>query len=662
MLRRLLTRWVKIQPTAPIRRKPLAGRSLRLETLEDREVPSVTLGTINQPTIPNNKPIFIPVNVTSTPAGAVTTTVSSDSANVAASIVTGGQSVRFDVTGTDSNGIAFSGSITVRLFANAAPNAAQRMIDLVNSGYYTGKTFPRIINNFTIQGGGTTTSDNSPLPSFPDEFNADFTFDSPGVLAFANSGDDTNNSQFFITDPKTLLAQRHTDLNFNYSIVGILTDGFDIYQKMITTPVSSNGSGETSAPNNPITITGATVFSDTKNAVIELKPTSGFGTGTANITVSANDGTGATPQSFAVAGVADGVNSPPFISTPVPNQTTVAGTAVSFNVAVTDIDGDPTTIAVKDSAFSTTTIPNATVTIDQTTKRVTITPAANFTGTITFKVGVRPTSASDTAANYDTQVVTLTVTAAPPTPGTTPGTFTAQGSAAGTTSIVTVLNADGSVRFSKSVFAPAFLGGVRVAIGDVNGDGVKDVIAVPGFGGAGVVLVLDSTTGNVVRTLTLYANDFRGGLFLEVGDSRNLGYDQVLVGAGNTGGPRITLLDLKLNTVLLNIFTTDFTTRGGVGSLDISDVFRNKGQDIVVGSGPSNSPLVSVFNATTGQRIGSFAPGTTFDTSGIRVRAGDQDATTGVRPLFVAPFLSPPGGFETRFDPAQFMNPDSPTG
>ena len=156
MLRRLLTRWANTQPTAPIRRKPLAGRSLRLETLEDREVPSVTLGTINQPTIPNNKPIFIPVNVTSTPAGAVTTTVSSDSANVAASIVTGGQSVRFDVTGTDSNGVAFSGSITVRLFANAAPNAAQRMIDLVNSGYYTGKTFPRIINNFTIQGGGTS--------------------------------------------------------------------------------------------------------------------------------------------------------------------------------------------------------------------------------------------------------------------------------------------------------------------------------------------------------------------------------------------------------------------------------------------------------------------------------------------------------------------------
>src|SRR5207247_1763941 len=158
------------------------------------------------------------------------------------------------------------------------------------------------------QGGGTSTSDNSPLASFADQFNADFTFDSPGVLAMANSGDDTNNSQFFITDPKVALAQRHTDLNFNYSIVGILTDGFDIYQKIITTPVVAGNGGEVSSPTNPVTITGATVFTDSKNAVIELKPTSSFGTGTANITVTADDGTGSTPESFAVAGVDDGVN------------------------------------------------------------------------------------------------------------------------------------------------------------------------------------------------------------------------------------------------------------------------------------------------------------------------------------------------------------------
>ncbi|HXD85218.1 MAG TPA: hypothetical protein VN641_01910, partial [Urbifossiella sp.] len=81
MLRRLLR-----SPISP-KLKNKATRLLRLESLEAREVPSVTLGTISQPTIPNDKPIFIPVNVTSTPDGAVSTTVASDNPNVAASVV-----------------------------------------------------------------------------------------------------------------------------------------------------------------------------------------------------------------------------------------------------------------------------------------------------------------------------------------------------------------------------------------------------------------------------------------------------------------------------------------------------------------------------------------------------------------------------------------------
>ena len=71
------------------------------EALEAREVPAVTLGTISQPQIPNDVPVFVPVNVTSIPAGTVTTTVTTDNANVSASVLTGGRSVRFDVSGVD---------------------------------------------------------------------------------------------------------------------------------------------------------------------------------------------------------------------------------------------------------------------------------------------------------------------------------------------------------------------------------------------------------------------------------------------------------------------------------------------------------------------------------------------------------------------------------
>ncbi len=657
MLRRLLSR-------SPISAKlnHKATRLLRLESLEAREVPSVTLGTISQPTIPNDKPIFIPVNVTSTPDGAVSTTVASDNPNVAASVVSGGQSVRFTVSGTDASGVPFTGSLTVRLFTDSAPDAAQRILDLVNSGFFIGKNFPRVLNNFMIQGGGTSTSDNSPLPAFNDEFNPDFTFDSPGILAMANSGNDTNNSQFFITDPKDLLAQRSQNLNFRFTIVGILTDGFDTYQKIITTPVQDNGHGEVSAPKSPITITGATAFTDTSNAVIELKPNSSFGSGTANITVTASDASGPTTQSFAVAGVNDGVDSPPFITTPIPDQTTTAGVPVTFHVPITDISGDPTTIAVKDPAFSTTTITNATVTVDQINGTVTVTPTAGFTGQIQFKVGVRETSATDTTANYDTQLVTLTVNAASTTPTPTSGTFTAQGSAPGSLPTVTVLNADGSVRWTKTVFDPSFTGGVRVAQGDVTGDGTPDVVAVPGFGGSGEILVLDSATGNIVRTATVFANDYRGGLFVAVGDALHLGYSQVAVGAGDSGGPRVTVLDFKQSKGLLDFYAGNPSSRGGVGSLAVSDMFKGAGQDIVAGSGVNQPPAVFIFQAFNHNLIGSFTAGDPNNRTGIVVDVTPANAQNGDRSLFIAPLAAAAGTTQQQYNPWQFMDPANPVG
>ena len=64
---------------------------------------------------------------------------------------------------------------------------------------------------------------------------------------------------------------------------------------------------------------------------------------------------------------------------------------------------------------------------------------------------------------------------------------------------------------------------------------------------------------------------------------------------------------------------------------------------------------------TTGQAtIPAAASG--FDTSGLRARTGDMNTTTNVRPIFVAPLLSPIGTTETQFDPAGFMDPAKPTG
>jgi hypothetical protein len=121
------------------------------------------------------------------------------------------------------------------------------------------------------------------------------------------------------------------------------------------------------------------------------------------------------------------------------------------------------------------------------------------------------------------------------------------------------------------------------------------------------------------------------------------------------------VLDLKTNKVLVNFFAGSSAGRGGVGSLDLADVFKDKGQDIIVGSGSNLTPTVDVYNATTAQRIGTI-PATMFDASGLRARAGELNTTTNVRPIFVAPMLAPAGAPETQFDPAAFMDPNNPTG
>ncbi len=95
------------------------------------------------------------------------------------------------------------GNITLQLYPKVAPLAVENFLGLVKKGYYNHTIFHRIIKNFMIQGGDPTGTGmggasiwNKP---FKDEFKQGYTFDHAGVLAMANSGPNTNESQFFIT-------------------------------------------------------------------------------------------------------------------------------------------------------------------------------------------------------------------------------------------------------------------------------------------------------------------------------------------------------------------------------------------------------------------------------------------------------------------------------
>ena len=104
------------------------------------------------------------------------------------------------------------GNININLFNKEAPLTIANFINLVNRNFYDNLIFHRVIDDFMIQGGcpiGTGTGD--PGYKFKDEFSPSLKHDKPGVLSMANSGRNTNGSQFFITHLETpWLDNKHT--------------------------------------------------------------------------------------------------------------------------------------------------------------------------------------------------------------------------------------------------------------------------------------------------------------------------------------------------------------------------------------------------------------------------------------------------------------------
>ena len=122
------------------------------------------------------------------------------------------------------------GIIEIKLMPEVAPKACENFTKLVEKGYYNGLIFHRVIKGFMIQGGdptGTGTGGQSVWGGpFKDEFNSKVGFDSPGILAMANSGPNTNGSQFFITTANT------SWLNMHHTIFGKVVSGYDAVEKI----------------------------------------------------------------------------------------------------------------------------------------------------------------------------------------------------------------------------------------------------------------------------------------------------------------------------------------------------------------------------------------------------------------------------------------------
>ena len=115
------------------------------------------------------------------------------------------------------------GTIKLQLHDDKVPKTVENFEKLVGQGYYDGLKFHRVIADFMVQGGcpqGTGTG--GPGYTFEDEFHTELTHDAHGILSMANSGPNTNGSQFFITHvPTPWLDNKH-------SVFGRVMEGQDV--------------------------------------------------------------------------------------------------------------------------------------------------------------------------------------------------------------------------------------------------------------------------------------------------------------------------------------------------------------------------------------------------------------------------------------------------
>jgi uncharacterized repeat protein (TIGR01451 family) len=267
---------------------------------------------------------------------------------------------------------------------------------------------------------------------------------------------------------------------------------------------------------------------------------------------------------------------------------------------------------------------------------------ATFTVTaqISFMAGSAPLSNTATIASSTTDPNPANNSATVVT-AVNPILIFATGSDAGSVALVNVYNAQTqALIFSEAPFGFAFRGGVRVAVGDINGDGVPDVICAAGAGGLPEVAVYDGTTGALIRVFFAFGvtgpagisnspgsgvlMPFSGGLYVAAGDVNGDGLSDIVVGAGPGGGPQVEVFDGKTGAVQGNFYAFAPNFSGGV-RVAVGDTAGGNLANIICGAGPGGvGPLVQLFDGRSFTSLGTLlAFGTTVFTGGVYVASGD---------------------------------------
>lgn len=179
-----------------------------------------------------------------------------------------------------------------------------------------------------------------------------------------------------------------------------------------------------------------------------------------------------------------------------------------------------------------------------------------------------------------------------------------------------------------------FRGGINIAVGDIEGDGLSEIAVAPMSGGAPHVRIFGLRDGSIIPTtesFMAYAETFRGGIAISIGDIDSDGIGDIITSPTSNGGPHIRVFgvrDKRYVPVTLGIMAYAESFRGGINST-VGDVTNNGRDEILTGIVSAGGPHIRIFGIGRGKGVELLSPGfMAYDSSsrgGVAVAAIDTN-------------------------------------
>lgn len=188
---------------------------------------------------------------------------------------------------------------------------------------------------------------------------------------------------------------------------------------------------------------------------------------------------------------------------------------------------------------------------------------------------------------------------------------------------VSIYETDGSLHVTFAPYGETYKKGINISLGDIENDGSVEIVTGTENGGGAHVRVFNKDGVLINPGFFAYAKNFRGGVNVSIGDLNGDGIKEIICGAGYGGGPHVRVFNKNGKLINPGFFAYENSFRGGV-NVSVADMDGDHIDEIVTGPGLGGSPLARVYDKD-GKKKSEFYVFDKKEKRGLEIVASDID-------------------------------------